>query len=681
MSLPFPHWDPDLLEWLDDSGHIFEVRFQDVPDHKASRRLGRLFTEHFLHGPADPSGWTWSGPFARFDVTLRCPRDHAAVFAHVAEFLIQAHEIALIKEVLMLDGALPPAESLDKGPAFEPRIRRVDRRLPAPAPNRAFLGGWRQVQDQLKLAAEQEQAARLESLFSSPKPDQVGLSRVEAVPLSSQQEYPACLRELFDPAKTFFRGPLSAPYVILKNNRQYQTYSWLDGGRVREASFPEPVCNWSAPRSDGRFALVWLHTSNKLFEIDLTSGETALLWTGDFQSDGAIQGVHYLDNDTWAVSFEKLMYVLRRSKKEIREVTRGPAMGSSMVIVAQGRLLISAGLQVHLWTGERLKLVGQCDAKKLGFHAEKGDEILLRIDPSDLSHFLDFYAEDRHCDARTFFALTQVEEVLKAREAKPKKTARKRQARPKITLEPVPEGDVPPRPEISGKDRVLVTKKRRSYSTVLDGLSRQRDTVVQAESGRIAAIVGEGITFLDDARQQQLVPDERRNEFKHIVLDPDGTCAFVQVGNHTLHQADFQSRAIREVAFIGLNCGVLADFAALDADNVLMLGERKLLWMMRLDGEWLPVDEKKISGGQNIHWSPSLRVAIVLTKARDALQVWAPLDEQLTKLGQLREKIREVRIHGDAVYALWPEQAQSFLLTHVAEVREIRESQARKADG
>ncbi len=110
----------------------------------------------------------------------------------------------------------------------------------------------------------------------------------------------------------------------------------------------------------------------------------------------------------------------------------------------------------------------------------------------------------------------------------------------------------------------------------------------------------------------------------------------------------------------------------MDADNLLFLAERKLSWMTKIDNEWLEVEVKKISGGRSIYWSTALRVAVVLTVAKDALQVWAPLDDKLVKLGKLKEQIREIRILRDEVYGIWPEQNQSFRLVNVAEVRQLR---------
>jgi len=72
-------------------------------------------------------------------------------------------------------------------------------------------------------------------------------------------------------------------------------------------------------------------------------------------------------------------------------------------------------------------------------------------------------------------------------------------------LKPVALEAVPAAGGVSNKERVRVSKRFTSLEPPYDVNYRQVPTVVRAESGRLAALVAEGVVFLDDAGKQQLV--------------------------------------------------------------------------------------------------------------------------------------------------------------------------------
>jgi hypothetical protein len=97
-------------------------------------------------------------------------------------------------------------------------------------------------------------------------------------------------------------------------------------------------------------------------------------------------------------------------------------------------------------------------------------------------------------------------------------------------------------------------------------------------------------------------------------------------------------------------------------DDVLLLGERRRLWITRLDDEWIDVDAAALAKARRVAWHPARRIAVVTTAAQAACQVWTLRGERLIELARFRERVREIRIRGDAVFALWPEQQQAFEL-------------------
>jgi hypothetical protein len=178
---------------------------------------------------------------------------------------------------------------------------------------------------------------------------------------------------------------------------------------------------------------------------------------------------------------------------------------------------------------------------------------------------------------------------------------------------------------VSEKERVRVSKRHTNLS-LSDVRRRPVPSVVRSESGRLAALVGEGVVFLDDEGKQQLVPrgDEWYPALLYgIAIDPQGRSAFVQNGPYGVVEADFVHRTIKAVFNVGVDSGKLVDVAPLDHDNLFLLAEKKLVWVTRIDEEWIDVDAAKLSNGYNVYANAALNVAVVTSHSKAACQVWS----------------------------------------------------------
>jgi hypothetical protein len=506
--LPFPFWNPDPAEWVSDLGHDFEVLFEGVLDDERLERLGRLYAEHFSRGPGEPLQWLWSGPFARFSVGVRWVRmAHSAAFDQVARFLLAAHELAPIREVIMVGGVDPLPADLRPGPAFEPMIRPVDPSLDPPGPNAAFDTGWDEVAAAQKAARRKSNEARIEAALSTAPKGKVGLRRADPVERPSQAAYPEAVRSRFAAGRGFFFGPIFRPYRWSGDFRR--TVSWRYHGQNHSAKFGFDIGSVIAVRSDGLCALAW--DNRTVFELDLSGGQTRSLWRGE-PEDGTLSGAQYLAPDTWVVAFKNRTFVLQQTEQGIREVTRTNGVCSNLTVAADGRIVVAevaTGLTVYLWNGLALKTVGRFDLPELEFHAEISQEICLRTPnphrdeepPARRHDGWSLYSPDQTCEDCSFFALTGIAEIAGAE----KRGKAKRKKTPHLALEPVPMEAVPGVVTVSEKERVRVSKRHTNLS-LSDVRRRPVPSVVRSESGRLAALVGEGVVFLDDEGKQQLVP-------------------------------------------------------------------------------------------------------------------------------------------------------------------------------
>lgn len=416
MSYPFRYYGRSPADWHEgaNEGHIYEVQFRREPSEGERARLAEVYESLLASGPARPSTrpWLWSQRFARFTVGERWSSAARATFSKVTDFLLAAHRVCPMAEVVFWgmreEGtsgwdrwtvAVQPKP--DQGPAYDPPagVRAVDPALPVGAPHAAF--------EAARLTARSEvQRTRIEKVNAG--------SDVQLVPFEGEvvrPTVPAELEEAFGAPKPTWverngRKSLADGYHPLfatpRPIARHTTNGYTDGfaflddsGGVRPVVFPDGhrAGHYIAVHRDGDQALT--ACGNHLHAVDLATGVA----TPRFVVEDKVQGLAYL-GDLWVVRGASELLVLDPSTEVPTVVASAKGKGDTVSVHRDDTVLITAeyGANPRVYAFAEGKL-----RKVAGFKSKLSS-------PVEVDGRVLFYAND----AASYYALDGLDEVVEA---------------------------------------------------------------------------------------------------------------------------------------------------------------------------------------------------------------------------------------------------------------------------
>ncbi len=608
---------PDWSEGACD-GHLFSLQFQNKPEDSQLERIAETFERGLAKGPASPASqpWLWSDRFATFYLGERWSSDvyDSPAFLVAAErFLDDIHRISPIVDAIFhgAHGDPPPVGQLSPGPDFGietttgPFGRPVDPSFPPAAPNPVVEAARARTREEL---AE----AKIDEAVGKQKRGMVGMQRTTITPPPASEPDISAWREVVDQAN------LPEPYSGPKYHR-------------------------IIPHSANERCLVC--SRERVFKIDETGAYRSL-----FAAKVGIESVtdaNYLFDGRVVVATDKKLRVFDVSAplpKMLHSLVGG---GNELTIVRDGRVVVSGPKpRVVAYAAGKFKLIGSFDTHLLTFTGEQDGKLI-------------------YAGGASYFEVTGLDEIYdkfaKRVQKKPAKATNKKlpaaaKAEPaNIELRPVDLATLePPAPEVSPE--VIASFPPGSL-------------IWQCKQGRSAALAPKRkpqpgcwaplykLEYLDDKGKVVKLTTKihgkpwRVKALSQLALSEDGATLFVRAYNDTF-AVDTATQDVQSV--IGGQWefhGNLIDMDPLDARQVLLLGERRWLWMRKDKDSWEKVADAKLSKPEAtaVVETPAGFAAVVLSDSKNRLEVFALVNNTLSSVGVLREPVQSLEARGGRI--------------------------------
>ncbi len=664
---PFRYYGREPADWtLGDDGFAWELLFEAPLDAAQRRALAGLYAGHFADGAAGPgaSPWLWSG--ARHAVFTVLPRRQDAarrVFASVAQFVLDAHRIARVRDVVFSHGWAARADrwdawSLAQQPEADPgpphpdtslgaSLRRpVDPALPPYATDPSFD------------ADVASQSPRWQAPASSPRP-KVGI-HLEPV---AREDYPrpepwvpsAFVKVSDDGDGDVLATTTRVPVALARRGNSYVGVVALDADAKRTYTAAPDGVSLSGPVAvdpEGLHAVV--AAGQRVHETALPAGRFRQR-VDIHANNGPVSAIAWTVDDLWAVAVTSQVMLFDLSDDEVEYVGHHARVGTTSLFPAREATVILAS------AGGRVDVLGVCAwrVKRLGgfvgvvSHEVQGEVLVESGGALHRVAGLDEAYERWAAPLRK-----RDEATRKKRFAKPSKRAKSAPS-PWRFVEP---GALPPDPARAVRDRLRARYGEGPWFSVTPSGAA---VVVEAEAGAVTSRSARLSWCPAQGEPEPLggcATFAREKGVTNLSVTHDDRWLFV-VDGHTfaLHRVDLAARTATSLdakQFMPPGGGLLVDIVAVDADNFLALWVDALHWHRREGDVWNKVASIDMDNARAIAWDPASRRAAIPCEGRHRLAV-VTLDGDVARYPDAVKvaSFREGRLFAQMIDGMWFELA------------------------
>ena len=635
MALPFETYGWNPGDWHNgaNDGHLWELVFRTAPSAEQKHRLAEAYERKLASGPARAGSpfWKWSGRHARFLTGERWNSAERASFAKVREVIAHFHTVAPLSRAIFLgqrepatyDHSLVDADAevkkaLAEDPDFEAKREAARRAL---------------RQEAMEAV---EEASGLRFAVTALRSD-AGLE-IPAEVMASFGVSPGATMPPDDGDWVVGLEPF--PYAMVREGRRNVGVAYVDGAGDRKAIVGLKDASRPVFAPSGDRAL--LHCERKrLYELDFETGEAQLVWT----ADDHIGQVAYLA-DHWAIKLSASLRIVKLERDDA-----GAAMGIDVVAEAKCKGLECAALCGGSVIGVMNNIAGsKASTAFFGFSGDKLKKLstltkrLRRVDEVDGAVIVRQGSEDYVVSGLNALYAAWLEALPKAKPKAKAQAAKKASARKRLTLLPVSPDAVPPADALRAKASA-------------DDVARFRpgSAVFRSVSGRLAAICSKDpsdkfhtIAAWENASGE--IVERELSWLDNAVLSADGKVFMASGGGKHLISTDtgHVEALPRETV---LSRGSWLPMPVCDGWLVWAHGNGLVSWRWT-DGAWKPSAPLKIAGFTQAVVSPSRRVICAISSAKKSLLVYAEREGELKKLAAFEDKISDVRVVGERIFAL-----------------------------
>ena len=416
MGYSFRFYGRSPGDWYEgaNDGHTYELQFRALPTAEQRAALATCYEDRLASGPARPASrpWQWSERFARFEVGERWSSASGATFAKVADFLVAAHELCPLVDVVFWGMRAEGTSAWDRwtiavqaepdpGPAYDPTggVRRVDSTLPVATVDAAFesarAAARAQLQERAIAQANDGKDVRLEPFPAERVPPSVDpkLRELFGTPSPAQVTPPGSYSRFVDGYHPVDRE--ARPIACRKHNASTVGWAYLEDGAVRDVAFPDGQIPgpYFTTHHDGDRALA--HVQSDVYEVDFASGRATPRW----RMDEPLLGLAWL-GDLWVIRGESKLYVVDPASTEPRVVASTKAKGDWLAVVRDGTVIVTG----EFMGKPRLFAYAEGKLKKIAGLETKLSE------PREVDGRVLLWAYD----AQAWFAVTGLDEAVEA---------------------------------------------------------------------------------------------------------------------------------------------------------------------------------------------------------------------------------------------------------------------------
>lgn len=679
---PFRFYGRHPLDWADDF-YQYDLQFSRTPTAQQKHELARCFATTLATGAAIPQpGWRWAGRFALFSVTERWPNAARMAFSKVADFLIAAHWICPINDVVFwgAEGSkrgwdlwtVETQAEPDPGPDYQGGTHRpVDPALPVPELDEGFEAALEEVaaqrrRDYIQAISSGEglglDPIQLPEPGKTPEDVPPGFEVPEPLLKESGANLAPCRN---DGDHVILLGP--RPVARVYKDNAIQGMAYLDNAGQRQL-LPLPDAGIQrtvlAVDQEGARGLA-CNSSHHLYAVDFAAGQVTQSWQAEGK-DGAIIAVGFI-GALWVVRTRAELLILDPGGERPVEVARARIKGDYLYVVRDETVLVT-GLY-----GKSVAFFGFAEGKlkKLGgfkvdlhpwLQASQGHGQLILRKGSEAHVVTNL---DRIYEA---FAAPLREKAERARRRALKKKKKKKKKTPvSLSLVAVSRDeltDVEP-PVTEGERLMLGRRHGIKVSKALDGTMAallSSPGVDDPGETRFSHFV---FTTKDGPVSRVHDLTEKVNEVGHVMpmcdvdMTADGALAFVLTTlTQKILEIDLAQRSVA-LAYQGdpeEGGKRVVALRALDGDNLLLLRAKRLDWISRTEQGWVSQAHARVSSPCELTYHAPDRVAIVRGTGKKRAQFFALQDGTLLPLGSLTERIEQVLVFADGVAVLTFEQ-------------------------
>lgn len=394
MAYSFRFYGRSPSDWYEGGnlGHSWEVSFARVPSDDEKVALAERYERMLATGAArpSPSPWQWSAHVALLTAGERWSQASRSAFARVAAFLLEAHGIVPIAQVIFCGAreagtggwdawttATQPVP--DPGPVYDPPLERPwgrpeDPALPVAGADPVFEAARAAVRD----------ARRLRGATSAPTSSGLTFEPRPAGPLRDRTgpDLPA------PEGRRWYA--LDEPGVVVlgrEHDSDGDLHVLRDGGAVLACAGA-----WRRARFEDERTLLAQQGHTELHRIDLDTTSAVRV----FKVDADLRQLAQLYDGRWLVRTLQSLLVLDLSGPEAVVVTRVRYAGDGSTELVRGGTVVFAsrwgkqGQQVYGYASGKLK---KLDTLKIDFvgpqEAEDGELVFRNREQAVTMHGLD----------------------------------------------------------------------------------------------------------------------------------------------------------------------------------------------------------------------------------------------------------------------------------------------------
>lgn len=591
MSRPFRFYGARPSHWLDDQ-FVYEVAFETQPSAATKERLAARFVEQTFESGLDFERWLWNDRFAVLGMDVHTVQNLGTsrirqAFDEDLQRLFEALHDVAPIDQVVFRGATEADDAWT-------RWSRSERGEPAPLPAPVAADPpFSRAVDRLWRAREHDhERALVEQALSRREPGKLGVVRCPEPPPRPP--------------------PSSVPEAVRR------ALSRL--GDLRAVS----------PSPNGTEALA-IREPNAV-RVELATGALRVVHACDHRDLHALRDTTFAEGGRWVVLTATRLLVFDPESGRLTDTVAVPDSPSSVRAVRDGRVLVAGNWRRHH--------LYACTNGKLSKLGEVGRP----------------FSFGYEADGRLFFEVG--DETFELTGAEPPRPPSKGKAKPELSLEPVseipPQAQPAPGEAVSAEERarfVVGADCRKAGGRVVARIPTGKDFAGRTLYGDLAFSDGpEHRVELGEALGSAGVRGTRG-----FALSPDGRagffCEHVDGADHVFEIRLDEAAVARVLERVWDTIGNFKAAVALDADTLVLLGEKALVELRRDPGQGFGVCASvKLAKAELLVWCAALEVALVLTVGKYPALFFARRAGGWTKLGGLLESLASVSVRGSDVF-------------------------------